>query len=58
MGRQQIWGQRKRPDWSGRGMRKCRVCGSRRGIIRKYGLMVCRRCFREKAKDIGFHKYD
>lgn len=28
-----------------------------RGIIRKYDLMYCRRCFREVARDIGFHKY-
>uniref|UniRef100_A0A183GLP6 40S ribosomal protein S29 n=1 Tax=Heligmosomoides polygyrus TaxID=6339 RepID=A0A183GLP6_HELPZ len=26
------------------------------GLIRKYGLHMCRRCFREYAKDIGFKK--
>lgn len=26
------------------------------GLIRKYGLNVCRRCFRERAADIGFLK--
>ena len=26
------------------------------GIIRKYALMICRRCFREYANDIGFKK--
>eukprot|EP00966_Prymnesium_polylepis_P325344 7381321-Prymnesium_polylepis.2 len=31
-----------------------RVCNNRRGIIRKYGLDICRRCFREYAADIGF----
>ena len=35
----------------------CRVCNSRRGMIRKYGLDLCRRCFREKAEAIGFVKY-
>ena len=36
---------------------RSRVCNNRRGIIRKYGLDLCRRCFREYAKDIGFIKY-
>ncbi|GAC97469.1 40S ribosomal protein S29-A [Pseudozyma hubeiensis SY62] len=27
------------------------------GIIRKYGLDICRQCFRERADQIGFHKY-
>jgi hypothetical protein len=26
------------------------------GIIRKYGIMMCRQCFRERAFDIGFQK--
>ena len=33
-----------------------RVCGNRHGLIRKYGLNICRQCFRERAKDIGFQK--
>jgi hypothetical protein len=33
-----------------------RVCTHRAGLIRKYGLDLCRQCFREKSKDIGFHK--
>ena len=33
-----------------------RVCAHRAGVIRKYGLNVCRQCFREKAADIGFVK--
>lgn len=33
-----------------------RVCKHRAGLIRKYGLMICRQCFREKANDIGFFK--
>ena len=31
-----------------------RACGNRRGLIRKYDLMLCRRCFREQAPKIGF----
>lgn len=45
------------PRHYGKGSRKCRVCGTHSGLIRKYGLDVCRQCFREKAKDIGFNKY-
>lgn len=41
----------------GRGTRVCRRCGNARGLIRKYGLNYCRRCFREIAKNIGFNKY-
>ena len=33
-----------------------RVCAHRAGLIRKYGLNICRQCFREKATDIGFVK--
>jgi hypothetical protein len=32
------------------------VCGNQKGIIRKYALDICRQCFREYAKDIGFVK--
>ncbi|KAI8659468.1 40S ribosomal protein S29 [Fusarium sp. Ph1] len=34
-----------------------RVCKHKAGLIRKYDLNLCRQCFREKAKDIGFNKY-
>lgn len=33
-----------------------RVCGNRHGLIRKYGLNICRQCFQLYAKDIGFVK--
>jgi len=33
-----------------------RVCKHNAGLIRKYDLNLCRQCFREKAKDIGFNK--
>ena len=33
-----------------------RVCGSKWGVIRKYGMNICRQCFREYAKAIGFRK--
>ncbi|KAM3139018.1 hypothetical protein pb186bvf_008829 [Paramecium bursaria] len=37
--------------------KECRVCSVRQGLIRKYAMDVCRRCFRENYKLIGFHKY-
>jgi len=40
----------------GKGARKCVRCGSMDGVIRKYNLYYCRRCFREVAKDLGFKK--
>jgi small subunit ribosomal protein S29e len=43
--------------FKGKGTRKCRICGNARGMVRKYGLNVCRRCFREIAVDIGFKKF-
>jgi ribosomal protein S14 len=33
-----------------------RVCTHPAGLIRKYGLNLCRQCFREKSQDIGFIK--
>ena len=40
-----------------KGKRKCRICGTAHGIIHKYGLDICRRCFRERAESMGFKKY-
>ncbi len=40
-----------------RGKRRCRICGTSKGLIRKYGMNICRRCFREKAEELGFKKY-
>ena len=33
-----------------------RLCAHQAGLIRKYGLDLCRQCFREKAAAIGFQK--
>jgi ribosomal protein S14 len=33
-----------------------RLCAHQAGLIRKYGLDLCRQCFREKASAIGFLK--
>ncbi len=37
--------------------RGCERCGRKRGIIRRYGLHLCRQCFREIAPELGFKKY-
>jgi ribosomal protein S14 len=41
----------------GKNVYKCRKCGRTGGIIRKYGLVYCRQCFREEAENLGFKKY-
>ena len=41
----------------GRSNIKCSRCGRVGGHIRKYGLNICRHCFREIATKIGFKKY-
>ena len=41
----------------GKGLRKCKICGTSRGLIREHNLNICRRCFREVAAGLGFKKY-
>ncbi len=36
---------------------KCQRCGQHRGHNNKYGLNLCRQCFRQIAQQIGFKKY-
>ncbi|KAI3860215.1 hypothetical protein MKW98_014983 [Papaver atlanticum] len=55
MGHANVWNSH--PKNYGPGSRTCRVCGNPHAIIRKYGLMCCRQCFRSNAKEIGFIKY-
>ncbi|ORX34277.1 ribosomal protein S14 [Kockovaella imperatae] len=45
-----------RPREYGKGSRQCRVCSHRAGLIRKWGLDMCRQCFREKSAAMGFTK--
>lgn len=45
-----------RPRKYGKGSRQCRLCAHQAGLIRKYGLDLCRQCFREKSAAIGFTK--
>jgi small subunit ribosomal protein S29e len=46
------------PRTYGKGSRQCRVCAHRAGLIRKWGLDMCRQCFREKSKAMGFVKFN
>ncbi|KAG6002374.1 40S ribosomal protein S29 [Claviceps maximensis] len=54
MSHESVWNSR--PRNYGKGSRSCRVCKHSAGLIRKYDLNLCRQCFREKSKDIGFVK--
>ena len=66
MGHEAVWYSR--PRTYGKGSRQwydilqvgvaddSRVCAHKQGLIRKYGLMICRQCFRERSSDIGFQK--
>ncbi|KAG9255354.1 ribosomal protein S14p/S29e [Emericellopsis atlantica] len=55
MSHESVWNSR--PRTYGKGSRACRVCKHKAGLVRKYDLNLCRQCFREKAKDIGFTKF-
>ena len=36
---------------------QCRRCGRKQGLVGKYDIYLCRQCFREVARDMGFRKY-
>jgi len=42
---------------TGIALRRCSLCGRRGAHIRKYGINMCRQCFRLNAKSMGFKKY-
>ncbi|MDP6641866.1 MAG: 30S ribosomal protein S14 [Candidatus Nanoarchaeia archaeon] len=41
----------------GKNKKHCKLCGTTRGMISSYALNICRRCFRDNAKNLGFKKY-
>ncbi|KAJ6475627.1 hypothetical protein C8R45DRAFT_796720, partial [Mycena sanguinolenta] len=45
-----------RPTKFGKHSRHRRLCAHPAGLICKYGLALCRQCFREKSAGIGFVK--
>ncbi|XP_070331943.1 small ribosomal subunit protein uS14-like [Odocoileus virginianus] len=52
MGHQQLYWSH--PRKFSQGSRSCRVGSNRHGLIWKYSLNMCRQCFHQYAKDIGF----
>ncbi len=41
----------------GRATKPCRRCGRTAGIVGQYNIRLCRQCFRDNAKKIGFKQY-
>lgn len=41
----------------GKSSQPCRRCGQTGPVIRKYGINLCRQCFRGLAPGLGFKKY-
>ncbi|MCB9358577.1 30S ribosomal protein S14 [Candidatus Woesearchaeota archaeon] len=39
-------------------LKRCKRCGRIKGHVSKYGLDLCRQCFRDIATKIGFKKYN
>ncbi|MCI6994625.1 30S ribosomal protein S14 [uncultured Methanobrevibacter sp.] len=46
------------PRKYGKAAKKCSRCGDHSAMISRYGLNLCRQCFREIAPKIGFKKYN
>ena len=42
----------------GESTKKCENCGRTGGHISKYGLNVCRKCFRDYALKLGLKKFN
>lgn len=41
----------------GASTKKCKLCGQTHAHVGQFGIGLCRQCFREDAKKIGFKKY-
>ncbi|CCQ34056.1 30S ribosomal protein S14 type Z [Halorhabdus tiamatea SARL4B] len=39
------------------GREACQRCGREQGLVGKYDIWLCRQCFREISRDMGFRKY-
>ena len=35
----------------------CQRCGRKQGLVGKYDIWLCRQCFREVSRKMGFKKY-
>lgn len=42
---------------NGRNAKQCKLCGRTGAHIQKYGMDVCRHCFKDNATKLGFKKY-
>ncbi|MBS3156008.1 30S ribosomal protein S14 [Candidatus Woesearchaeota archaeon] len=42
----------------GRNVKRCGICDRSGAHMSQYGIDLCRQCFRENAKRLGFKKYD
>lgn len=38
-------------------VQRCQRCDRKQGLVGKYDIWLCRQCFREIARDMGFKKY-
>ncbi|MFC7073858.1 30S ribosomal protein S14 [Halovenus rubra] len=38
-------------------LRECQRCGRKQGLVSKYDIYLCRQCFREVSRSMGFKKY-
>jgi small subunit ribosomal protein S14 len=38
-------------------LRDCQRCGREQGLVGKYDIYLCRQCFREVSRSMGFKKY-
>ncbi|WP_330632322.1 30S ribosomal protein S14 [Halocatena halophila] len=36
---------------------QCQRCERKQGLVGKYDIWLCRQCFREIAREMGFKKY-
>ncbi|MCD6247779.1 MAG: 30S ribosomal protein S14 [Candidatus Diapherotrites archaeon] len=36
----------------------CSICGRYAGVMKRYGMVICWRCFKHNAPKLGFRKYD
>jgi len=46
-----------KPRKFGINSKPCKTCGRLGAHIKKYGLDLCRQCFRDNATKLGFKKY-
>ncbi len=46
-----------KPRKNGINSKPCKICGRLGAHIQKYGLDICRQCFRDNATKLGFKKY-